>query len=171
MKINEMKTQRIIGNCPLCGQKALHVLSLETSENQQCISSGYVSSDAYKLKENESKDNHELYLQLTDDMKEWSVVENNRIWIPTMMTLPVGILYPSNDDSNTMIWNFAPMVNIPEEERKNFPDEQGGFYKQKYDTENSLKFEWFAEALNHSHQKMKENTQNPGGNLPKLEFE
>ena len=58
-----------------------------------------------------------------------------------------------------------------EEERKNFPDEQGGFYKQKYDTENSLKFEWFAEELNHSHQKMKENTQNPGGNLQKLEFE
>ena len=47
--MDTIEKQHIISNCPLCGDKSLHVLSLGDTENQQCISCGYVTSDGYKL--------------------------------------------------------------------------------------------------------------------------
>ena len=38
------------------------------------------------------------------------------------------------------------MVEIPEEERENFPNEQGGFYEKKIDTDNSVIYDLFLEG-------------------------
>ena len=46
-----------------------------------------------------------------------------------------------------MKWSFAPMIKIPEEERENFPNEQGGFYERKIDTENSTLYDLFIEGM------------------------
>ena len=38
------------------------------------------------------------FKKLSEDMKNWAVEKHNRIWIPTIMTLPIGMLYPINID-------------------------------------------------------------------------
>ena len=167
-----MNKTHLIGNCPLCGERALHVMGEGEHQTQQCISCGYVSSERYKLADGQSKEDNDLYKQLTPEMMEWSVVENNRIWIPTMMTLPVGMLYPSNSDDKVMVWSFAPMVDITKDEQEKYPipGQDGKFYTQRYDTDENVKtFKWFAEALHHVNTLMKSSVENTKGNLPDLE--
>ena len=162
---------KIIGSCPLCEERALHVFGEGEGETQQCISCGYVTSTRYKLQDNQEKSDNKLFQELTEQMKEWSVVKNNRIWIPTMITLPIGMIYPSSDNENVMIWSFAPMVDIPEEEQKNYPipGQDGKFYTQKYDTDSELlTFNWFAEALQHTNTLMKTGMEETSGDLPDL---
>lgn len=167
-----MERNKVIGSCHLCKEKALHVFGGNEEETQQCISCGYVSSFNYMLKDGEDKSNHKLFNTLTDEMKEWAIQKNNRIWIPTMMTLPMGMLYPGNDKDGVMMWNFSPMVDIPKKEQKNYPipEQDGKFYTQKYDTDNQIQFEWFAKALKHVNDELKKTTETTSGNLPNLEF-
>ena len=116
----------IITTCPLCEDRGLHILSSNDTQTMQCLSCGYASSDKFLG----NKENVPSYQSLTDEMKNWSKEALGRIWIPTMMTLPFGILYPLDKDGE-MKWGFAEMVNIPEEEQKNYPDESGGYYKKR----------------------------------------
>ena len=82
-------------------------------------------------------------------MKKWSVEKNNQIWIPSMITLPFGMLYPINvkvgDGVKTIMkWSLAEMVDIPEDERKNYPKETGdGYYDKRFDTDNTIVFDEF----------------------------
>jgi len=57
------------------------------------------------------------------------------------------MLYPVNNKSKELKWAFAPMVEIPEGERENFPNEQGGFYERKIDTDNSIVYDLFIEGM------------------------
>ena len=66
--------------------------------------------------------------------------------IPTIIALPVGMLYPINSKGE-MKWSLAPMVEIPEDERKDFPNEQGGFYDKKIDTENAVIYDLFFQGM------------------------
>ena len=55
-----------------------------------------------------------------------------------------------------MKWAFAPMVEISEDERKNYPNEQGGFYEKKIDTDNAKIYDEFVLALSEVNKRMKE---------------
>ena len=79
-------------------------------------------------------------------MQSWSKEASGRIWIPSMITLPFGTLYPENIDDE-MKWAFAEMVDIPEEEQENYPDGNGGYFKQRYDTDNQKIYDVFFEAM------------------------
>ena len=160
---------KIISNCPLCEEHALHIIGDDTYKMQQCISCGYVSSDKFIIKDDKIEDNLE-YQKLTDDMKSWIKMKDSRIWIPTIMTLPVGMLYPFDEDGN-MKWGYAEMVDIPEEEQKNYPDGVGGYYKQKYDVDNKIVYDEFFKGMHDINTKMKEKAAALGLNdikLPKL---
>ena len=39
------------------------------------------------------------------------------------------------------------MVEISEEEKENFPNEQGGFYERKIDTDNAILYDLFIEGM------------------------
>ncbi len=161
----------VIGTCQLCEQHALHIIGEGESQTQQCINCGYVSSERYKLN-GIKKEEHELYKNLTKDMKNWSVVHDDRIWIPTVMTLPIGMLYPLlvDDTSTELKWAFAPMVDIPKEEQKNYPDGQGNFYEKRIDTDNAKFYDVFVEGMSEINTLMKKETEpkKPGIKLPKL---
>ena len=134
---------KIVSNCQLCEAQSLHVIGDEgTMETQQCINCGYATSTKFVG----TKEDNEMYKTLPEEMQSWSKEANDRIWIPSMITLPFGTLYPTNIDGE-MKWGFAEMVDISEEEQENYPDEKGGFYKQKYDTDNQRVFESFIEAM------------------------
>ena len=132
----------IIGNCPLCEERALHVAGTEGAQVMQCINCGYTTSTKFKG----IKTDNEEFQKLGEDMRNWAKEENGHIRIPSIITLPIGMLYPVNVKKK-MKWAFAPMVEIPEEERKNFPNEQGGFYDKKIDTDNPIVYNLFLEGM------------------------
>ena len=156
----------IISNCPLCEEHSLHLIPGSGDEIQlmQCIWCGYVSSGKFNGTKKENKE----YQKLTDDMKGWSKEALNRIWIPSMFTLPDGMIYPENEDGE-MKWKLAEMVDIPETERNNYPDEHGGQYNQRYDTDNQKIFDIFLEAMSEMNEKAKQNSISESKiKLPKL---
>ena len=169
------KVNQIISNCSLCTDRALHIMG----DMQQCISCGYVSSDKFLFEGKfEDTDNVE-YNNLTADMKSWVKVNECRIWIPTIMTLPVGMLYPIDVEEvvgdgtiTVMKWAFAEMADIPEEEQKDYPVEGGdGYYKQKYDVDNKLVYDEFYQGMHVINERMKEKADELGlkdMKLPKL---
>ena len=162
----------IVSNCFLCGEHSLHVAGTEEAQVMQCINCGYVTSTKYIG----TKETNEEFQKLSEDMKEWSIEESNRIWIPTILTLPIGMLYPFNskdnhNDDERMKWAFAPMIKIPEDERKNFPNDQGGFYEKKVDTDDAIIYDKFFEAMIYVNKLIKETTEPKETstlNLPKL---
>ena len=55
-----------------------------------------------------------------------------------------------------MKWSFAPMVEIPEEDRKDYPNEQGGFYDKKIDTDNAVVYNLFIEGMTQINELLKQ---------------
>ena len=144
----------IISNCPLCEERALHVAGTEESQVMQCINCGYTTT----VKFTGTKETNEEFQKLGEDMKNWAVESNGKIWIPSIITLPIGMLYPINVKKE-LKWSFAPMVEIPEEERENFPNEQGGFYERKIDTDNAVTYDLFLEGMTTINKLLKEKHQ------------
>ena len=132
----------LVSNCFLCGEKSLHVAGTEEAQVMQCINCGYTTSTKFTGK----KETNEEFQKLGEDMKNWAKEENGYIWIPSIITLPIGMLYPVNVKEK-LKWAFAPMVEISEEEKENFPNEQGGFYERKIDTDNAILYDLFIEGM------------------------
>ena len=140
----------LISNCFLCGEKALHVAGTEESQVMQCINCGYTTSTKFKG----IKADNEEFQKLGEDMKNWAKEENGHIWIPSIITLPIGMLYPINVKKE-LKWAFAPMVEIPEDERENFPNQQGGFYDKKIDTDMAVIYNLFLEGMTQINEMLK----------------
>ena len=145
----------LISNCFLCGERSLHVAGKEEAQVMQCINCGYTTSTKFRG----IKADNEEFEKLGEDMKNWAKEKNGYIWIPSIITLPIGMLYPVNIKKE-MKWGFAPMVEIPEEERENLPNEQGGFYDKKIDTDNAVIYNLFLDGMNKISQLLKENNLN-----------
>jgi len=170
-----MEMSKIITNCPLCEEKSLHVISDNLVNTQQCINCGYATTSKYKF-EDKPEDN-EFYQQLTESMQKWSKIWKDYIWIPSIMTLPVGMIYPqeSDNDGGEMKWAFAEMVEIPKEEQKNYPVEgqKDKYYEKRYLTDEPKLFDEFLYVLAHVNDLMKETTDSNVSkpvnlNIPKL---
>ena len=134
----------IIGNCPLCEEHSLHLIGEEESQLMQCIWCGYVSSPKFIG----IKDENEEYQKLTDEMKGWAKEAIDRIWIPSMFTLPDGMIYPDNVDGK-MKWKLADLVEILEKDQKNYPIEgqTDKFYDKRYATEKPMVYDNFYEVM------------------------
>ena len=141
----------LISNCFLCEEKALHVAGTEEAQVMQCINCGYVTSTKYTG----TKEANEEYQKLSEDMKNWTKEKQGKIWIPSVITLPIGMLYPINDE-DTMKWAFAPMVEIPEGERKDYPNGSGGFYDKKVDTDNPKVYNKFITGMSYINEMLKQ---------------
>ena len=147
----------LIGNCFLCGEKSLHVAGTEEAQVMQCINCGYVTSTKYIG----TKETNEEFQKLGEDMKNWSIEKNDRIWIPSIITLPIGMLYPIDEDGE-MKWSFAPMVEIPEKDRKKYPNPNvpGKFYEKRIDTDNPRIYNEFVVGISHINELMKRELEN-----------
>ena len=147
----------IISNCPVCKERALHVAGTEKAQVMQCINCGYTTSTKFKG----IKSDNEEFKKLGEDMKNWAKEENGHIWIPSVITLPIGMLYPINIKKE-MKWAFAPMVGIPEEDRKKYPNPSmpGKFYDKKIDTDNAIIYNLFLEGMSYVNELLKKNSLN-----------
>ena len=141
---------KIVSNCPLCEERSLHVIEENGIGTQQCINCGYATTSNFIG----TKEDNETFKTLPEEMQSWSKEASGRIWIPSMITLPFGTLYPENIDDE-MKWAFAEMVDIPEEEQENYPDGNGGYFKQRYDTDNQKIYDVFFEAMVEMNKKAK----------------
>ena len=140
----------------LCEKHSLHVAGTESeAQIMQCINCGYVSSTKFIGKKEDNKE----YKNLSEDMKKWAVEKNDRIWIPTVLTLPIGMLYPIDikvdGEEEVMKWAFAEMVDILEDEKENYPDGNGGFYKRRFNTDTPKIYDEFIDGMYLVNQKMK----------------
>ena len=158
----------IISDCPLCEAHGLHVVGEREDQILQCLNCGYVSSGKFVC--DNMKDN-DLYKELPQDMRGWAKETEGRFWIPTMITLPFGMLYPLNDKDNNMIWALAKLADISEEEKEQYPKEDGnGFYDKRFDTENVEEYDVFLEAMAEVNKIAKEaKPEESESILPKLE--
>ena len=147
----------IISNCPVCKERALHVAGTEKAQVMQCINCGYTTSTKFKG----IKSDNEEFKKLGEDMKNWAKEENGHIWIPSVITLPIGMLYPINIKKE-MKWAFAPMVEISEENRKKYPNPSmpGKFYDKKIDTDNAIIYNLFLEGMSYVNELLKKNSLN-----------
>ena len=138
------KDFKIVIDCPICDEHELQVVNDETKELMQCISCGYSTSSDMEG----TIETCESYKKIDSSLRKWAKEAKGHVWLPSVLNLELGIFYPSDKDDE-MIWAFAPLVNIPEEEQKNYPipDKEGKFYKQKYDIENQEIFEQFLFAM------------------------
>ena len=141
---------KIVSTCPLCEEHSLHIIEEDGIGTQQCINCGYATTSKFIG----TREDNEMFKTLPEEMQSWAKEANDRIWIPSMITLPFGTLYPTNIDGE-MKWAFAEMVDIPEGEQKNYPDESGGFYKQMYDTDNAKIYDLFLDAMVEMNEKAK----------------
>tara|TARA_R100000908_G_scaffold35473_1_gene16315 strand:+ start:26 stop:499 length:474 start_codon:yes stop_codon:yes gene_type:complete len=154
----------IISNCFLCGEHSLHIAGKEGAQVMQCINCGYTTTS----KLIGTKETNEEFQKLSEDMKNWTVEKNSHIWIPSIITLPVGMLYPINvnisgdDEVNTMKWAFAQMVEISEKEKRNFPNPNGGYYEKRIDTDNPIVYDEFVSGISYVNELLKERTQSGG---------
>jgi len=147
----------LISNCFLCEEHSLHVAGTEEAQVMQCINCGYVTSTKYIG----TKETNEEFQKLGEDMKNWSIEKNDRIWIPSIITLPIGMLYPIDEDGE-MKWSFAPMVEIPEKDRKKYPNPNvpGKFYEKRIDTDNPRIYNEFVVGISHINELMKRELEN-----------
>ena len=146
----------LVSNCFLCGEKALHVAGTEGAQVMQCINCGYTTSTKFRG----IKSDNDEFKKLGEDMKNWAKDENGYIWIPTVMALPIGMLYPINNKSKELKWSFAPMVALPEEDRKKYPNPNvpGKFYERKIDTDNATLYDLFLEGMTTINEMLKQST-------------
>ena len=159
-ELNVKNGNHLVVNCPLCGENGLHIIEAEASvETRQCLNCGYVTAPKFKLM---GGSRETVEVGLTEDMKKWAKVEDDYLWIPTIMTLPFGMLYPFADENDTMKWGYSEMVDIPEEEQKDYPipGQEGKFYSSRYDTDNQTVFETFLEGMSLVNKIVKEKTKN-----------
>ena len=148
--------EKIISNCPLCEEHSLHLSNDKELSFMQCVNCGYVSSDNFLG----TREDNEEYKKLDELLQKWVKETEGRLWIPIQMTLPFGMIYPALVD-NEMKWVFAEMIEIPEEEQKNYPipNQEGKFYTQKYETENPKMYDKYAFALQAVQEKLQSETQ------------
>tara|TARA_Y100000361_G_C11150110_1_gene340544 strand:+ start:1400 stop:1849 length:450 start_codon:yes stop_codon:yes gene_type:complete len=135
----------VIINCPLCGEKSLHINTVsENSDVRQCINCGYSTNTNLKgnIKENE------VFQNFSEFIKKFSKEASNHIWFPSMINLPIGSLYPVEED-NQLKWALVRMIDIPEDKQKNYPDEMnpGKFLTKTLDYENQEVFDEYIFAL------------------------
>ena len=142
---------KIISNCSLCEEHSLHVIEHDEVTLMQCLYCGYATSDKFI---GDREINLE-YKKLTEEMQRWSTVHDGRIWIPGIITLPEGMVYPV-EEAEELKWGYAKMVDIPEEEQKNYPAEDGKVYKQQYDVKNVIIYDLFYECLEELNAQAKE---------------
>lgn len=136
----------VIIECGLCGKKSLHINKLEGTDHnvRQCINCGYSTNSNLKgtMEENES------FKGFSDFIKKFAKEDAGHIWYPSMINLPIGSLYPIEED-NQLKWALVKMIDIPKEDQKNYPDEMnpGKFLSKTLDYDNQEVFDEYLFAL------------------------
>jgi len=135
-------------DCPVCGNHT----ALEEKEGDilswMCINCGYTSNTLYKKNSSSIQKVFSTSPKLINDLKMYDK-KRYIYWIPTVINMPSrGLIFPEGTKSQ-IIWTYIPIVDIPENEQKNYPvgDQTGKFHTRKLDPVKAKKFTRFYDAL------------------------
>ena len=137
--------------CNICSHRMLHIYTENNFTTRQCTNCGYSSND--KLK-GEMEDN-EFWNTMSDFIKKYSKEDDGQIWIPTLLTLPFGSLYPI-EENDKLKWAYAKLVDVGEEEKDDFKKEEGSYFTKKLDTDNPETFNKYSEGMVHIRNSLQE---------------
>tara|TARA_Y100000593_G_scaffold95015_1_gene198302 strand:- start:44093 stop:44560 length:468 start_codon:yes stop_codon:yes gene_type:complete len=140
-----MKDFTIKTTCFLCDKESLTVENNPPAELMQCLYCGY--STTHELKNHPKK--CKKFKTLDEKIQKWSVYLDKRIWIPSILSLNYGLVYPIEDEEVPwkMKWAFAPLVDVSEEDREKYTKPDGSYYKQRYDIDNQIIKDYFYQIL------------------------
>jgi ribosomal protein L37E len=144
---------KITIECNICGHRMLHMYKGEDGfTTRQCSNCGYSTND--KLKG--SKKDNEFWNSMSDFIKKYSKEDAGLIWIPTLLTLPFGSLYPI-EDNDKLRWAYAELVDISEnDDKEKYKKNDGSYFTKKLDTDNSKTFNTYAEGMLHIRNSLQE---------------
>jgi Zn ribbon nucleic-acid-binding protein len=137
--------------CNICSHRMLHIYTENNFTTRQCTNCGYSSNDKLKGK----MEDNEFWNNMSDFIKKYSKEDDNHIWIPTLLTLPFGSLYPI-EENNKLKWAYAKLVDVSEEEKDNFKKEDGSYFTKKLDTDNPETFSKYSEGMVHIRNSLQE---------------
>lgn len=130
--------------CPICNNETALEESQDNVTSWLCTSCGYTSNSLFTEDSNEFENTPKGILSL----KKFDE-ERNIWWIPTVINIPSrGIIFPEKI-GRKIIWNHVPIVEIPEEERHNYPiaNTNNQYHTRKLEPVHAKKFTEFSEAL------------------------
>jgi len=112
-----------------------------------CINCGFQSNSLFKEGEEFYEEQMALLPEIYKDLA-WKD-EEGKYWIPTAINKPEGMVYADGTTKDNWKWAGVKAVDIPEEERVNFPNpsKKGEFYEKKMDIKTLKHFDEFIEAL------------------------
>ena len=140
--------------CNVCAHRMLHVYTDNGFTTRQCTNCGYSSND--KLKG--TKEDNEFWNNMSDFIKKYSKEDAGQIWIPTLLTLPFGSLYPI-EEKDKLRWGYAKLVDVVEgDDKEKYKKEDGSYYTKKLDTDNPETFDTYAEGMVYIRKSLEEMT-------------
>ena len=105
----------------------------EGFESYICFDCGYTSNSALKLEECEEETKN--YTSLVKDLKIEDT-ERGLEWYPSVINMgSMGMIYPEGSAHNWVLQSSKSKA-IPEEQRKNYPKEDGTYYETYLDIDN-----------------------------------
>lgn len=142
-----------VTTCPVCGFTNCPVepLEEENHESYLCTECGYTATTYNKKHSKVLKQLLDNSAQIIKDLKFFDE-ERLIYWFPAVINMPnLGILFPEGNEVEWQ-WVFAPVVQIPEEERQNWPvpGKDNEFYDSRLALEQAKKYsnDKFRDALN-----------------------
>ena len=145
--MNKTETFQSMGKavtCPVCGNNT----ALEESDSWMCATCGYMTTALYRKGSPALRNVLSTSPQLIID-KQFFDEERSLVWIPTVIQMPAGMIYPEEQDDGELIWRHAKVIQIPEKEQSAFPvpGQENKFYDSRLDVDNADKFDRFYDAL------------------------
>jgi len=112
-----------------------------SDDHYLCMTTGYMSTSGFKVGSTALDAELDKSPELVKALQKYDE-ERDIVWIPTILNIPDnGMIYPEGSIGNWN-WRYASVVQIPEEEQKNYPvpNKEGEYFTSKLDVENSQQF-------------------------------
>lgn len=103
-----------------------------------CMKSGFTTNEAMKA----GSEQHAHFLKSTPKLlHDLSVTDDDGfVWFPITVFTEHGIFFPDGTTTEDWVWRIAPIVDVPEEEREQYPvpGKPGEFYEQRLAIDKSI---------------------------------
>lgn len=129
--------------CPVCSKHTALEETADKITSWLCASCGFTSNTLFVKNNSEFNSTPKSIMNLKFYDKERKIY-----WIPTIINMPSrGLIFPEKHGKQ-IIWTYIPMVEIPENEQKDYPiPNSNKFYKKKLDADMAQRFTNFYDAL------------------------
>lgn len=150
LPINGKSTQaKII--CPVDGGGNCFHERLAEGDVYMSFDCGFASNSHYKIGSEAIKKVLESAPQLVKDLA-FDDKSRGIVWIPSVIQIPgKGIVFPDGVSTEKWGYRYAPEVEIPEDEQKDWPipGRDGKYYTSRVDMEQSTPYKWdeFRDAI------------------------